>query len=72
MHESRPVTIISEKLSLHAFRRNQALYGVVCQGGELKFSGVNCFGLTFKFPEKYIPEKMFVYFLFLAKLFVLM
>lgn len=57
MHESRPVTIILEKLSLPGFRRNQALYGVVCQGGELKFSGVNCLGLTFKFPEKSIQEK---------------
>lgn len=31
--------------------------GWLCQGGELKFSGVNCLGLTFKYPEKYIQEK---------------
>lgn len=55
MHESRLVTIILEKLSIRGFRRSQALF--VCQGGELKFSGVNCLGLTFKFPEKYIREK---------------
>lgn len=55
MHESRLVTIILEKLSIRGFRRSQALF--VCQGGELKFSGVNCLGLTFKFPEKYIQEK---------------
>lgn len=36
MHESRLVTIISEKLSLRGFRRNQALYGVVVSGRGIK------------------------------------
>lgn len=45
--------------------------GWLCQGGELKFSGVNCLGLTFKLLEKYIQEKR-LSILFLAKLFLLM